>query len=379
MKIVADSKDFAKAFSSAAKAAHKESGVFTNVLIEAMEGMPGVVSFTGSRGAVLSVTVSIEADVMEPGEAMVPAGSLSLVTPLGKVDDECSAEISEGGLSVEFKGRSVVLPITSGDYPELPGGEYEKTITLDSAGIAQAASALSRADGMDKTLPLSGVFVSGEGKCLSGATRISAFVAGEFSEDGITLASEGLSEALRFAKASKVDEITASIKGGGVRYDIGENSTVFGSVFNEGWPVKFIPNAFAKECPTTVTVDKEELVDLLSHCNGLHETAAKSDTALYPVKMLVEDGKISLSIKSPKGSLSGEVDAKIEGDKVVRGLSGNHLMKTVSGLSGDTITLELPTDVSVPLCRIRGEDKKETAFLAFVRITEDNEQEESSA
>lgn len=375
MEFIADSEEFARAFGRAVRAAHKQSGVLSNVLIEANDS---VVSATGSRGVPLSLTTTIEAEVLEDGEVLIPVSSASLVSPIGKTVADCSIKtVDDKTLSVEVQNRNIVIPTVKGSYPDLPDGRPEFSFMLEAEEIESAKHALGHADQNDKTSAHSGLFVTRDGKFMGGATYISACMQNPdaFSEDGVALSSEGLNEALRVAKSEGLDEIDVGVSGGSVRYDIGEQNAVFGSVFAKDWPVKFVPHALGTEFDVEIQVEREEIVEVLDHCMGLHERAAKSSAAMYPITLSAEKESVGISIASQSGSLNTDLVATVSGDPLSRACSPEFILKAVRSTVG-RVSIFLSSDDSVNFFKVQGSDNpKRVLFVSRVRPKEEAKNE----
>ncbi len=308
----------------------------------------------------MSITTKIEANIIEPGEIVLPARLLSDMVR-GLAADEVEIEADEN-LAVKLKSGITeydLMGLSAADYPELPEPGADEAFEIDAAELAMMIKSTIYAVSTDDKKPAH----TGE---------LFSIEPGELT----VVALDGFRLAIAKHPISTEREISIVVPA----KTAGEVSRIMGE---EGQPVQVAANrryvvfsngkftvtsrlieseflnyktVLPQEYKTKVTVDVDTLEMAIGRC-----AAVISEKIKNPLRLTFSDG-IELRCQTAQGKVSDKIEAVVEGETVEIGFNYRFLLDALRNSGCERLILE----ISGPLSPVKLMPPEGDEFLFLV-------------
>lgn len=292
----------------------------------------------------LAITTTLEANVQQPGDALLSARLLGdMVRRLNaedielSCDDNCTATI-KGGIT-EFN----ILGMNPASYPPLPSPATDHALDLPAASLKEIVETTLYAVSLDDKKPAhtGELFVIEPEKltvvALDGfRLAIMEKKVQADKEISVIIPAKTLSEAVKlFGDGDDAVQIAANR-----RYVVFSNEryTVISRLI-EGEFLDYkrvIPDG----CRTKVTVDARDFINVIERASLIITERLKN-----PLRITF-DGNITVRCETQLGRVVDELDAKVEGDALEIGFNNRYLLDALRNARCDRLVLELGGQLS---------------------------------
>lgn len=292
----------------------------------------------------LAITTTLEANVQQPGDALLSARLLGdMVRRLNaedielSCDDNCTATV-KGGIT-EFN----ILGMNPASYPSLPSPATDHALDLPAAGLKEIVETTLYAVSLDDKKPAhtGELFVIEPEKltvvALDGfRLAIMEKKVQADKEISVIIPAKTLSEAVKlFGDGDDAVQIAANR-----RYVVFSNEryTVISRLI-EGEFLDYkrvIPDG----CRTKVTVDARNFINVIERASLIITERLKN-----PLRITF-DGNITVRCETQLGRVVDELDAKVEGDALEIGFNNRYLLDALRNARCDRLVLELGGQLS---------------------------------
>lgn len=304
----------------------------------------------------MAITTTVEANVTEPGELVLPAKLLGDM--LRNVNSEEVTLESDENLATHIKGGVTeydLIGMNAADFPELPVPGADLAFEIDAAELAgMIGQSLYAVSTDDKKPAHTGELFSIE----PGNLTIVAL-------DGFRLAithhpiitERELSIVVPAKTCAEVARLMGDC-GEAIKVDANMRYVVFsGGAFTvmsrliEGDFLNYknvVPDGFK----TRVAVDVPPLEKAIESCSVIITERLKN-----PLRVTFENGEIAINCQTPLGRSNGSVAAEIEGEEVEIGFNYRYLLDALRNSGCDRVILEISGPLSpVKLLPAEGDD-----------------------
>ena len=358
MKLICDRTLLANAIAGVSKAVTQRSSipVLEGILMKA-EGFS--LTLTG-YDLEMGITTTIEANVLEPGDAVLPAKLLGdMVRRLPSEEVEINAQDSgattiKGGIT-EFD----IMGLNPGDFPDLPNPGADKTLDMDTADLQEMVDTTLFAVSTDDKKPAhTGALFSITPEKLTVVALDGYRLAiiekpvQATKEIDIIIPAKTLSEVVKlFGEADEVVHISANR-----RFVVfaTQSYTVISRLI-EGEFLDYrrvIPEGYK----TRVTVDVRDFATTIERASLIITERLKN-----PLRVMFDD-HITVRCQTTLGKVVDELPAQVEGDPVEIGFNNRYLLDALRYSRCDKLVFEL----SGPLSPVKVLPKDGGDFLFLV-------------
>lgn len=358
MKLICDRTLLANAIAGVSKAVTQRSSipVLEGILMKA-EGFS--LTLTG-YDLEMGITTTIEANVLEPGDAVLPAKLLGdMVRRLPSEEVEINAQDSgattiKGGIT-EFD----IMGLNPGDFPDLPNPGADRTLDMDTADLQEMVDTTLFAVSTDDKKPAhTGALFSITPEKLTVVALDGYRLAiiekpvQATKEIDIIIPAKTLSEVVKlFGEADEVVHISANR-----RFVVfaTQSYTVISRLI-EGEFLDYrrvIPEGYK----TRVTVDVRDFATTIERASLIITERLKN-----PLRVMFDD-HITVRCQTTLGKVVDELAAQVEGDPVEIGFNNRYLLDALRYSRCDKLVFEL----SGPLSPVKVLPKDGGDFLFLV-------------
>ena len=358
MKLICDRTLLANAIAGVSKAVTQRSSipVLEGILMKA-EGFS--LTMTG-YDLEMGITTTIEANVLEPGDAVLPAKLLGdMVRRLPSEEVEINAQDSgattiKGGIT-EFD----IMGLNPGDFPDLPNPGADRTLDMDTADLQEMVDTTLFAVSTDDKKPAhTGALFSITPEKLTVVALDGYRLAiiekpvQATKEIDIIIPAKTLSEVVKlFGEADEVVPISANR-----RFVVfaTQSYTVISRLI-EGEFLDYrrvIPEGYK----TRVTVDVRDFATTIERASLIITERLKN-----PLRVMFDD-HITVRCQTTLGKVVDELPAQVEGDPVEIGFNNRYLLDALRYSRCDKLVFEL----SGPLSPVKVLPKDGGNFLFLV-------------
>ena len=358
MKLICDRTLLANAIAGVSKAVTQRSSipVLEGILMKA-EGFS--LTLTG-YDLEMGITTTIEANVLEPGDAVLPAKLLGdMVRRLPSEEVEINAQDSgattiKGGIT-EFD----IMGLNPGDFPDLPNPGADRTLDMDTADLQEMVDTTLFAVSTDDKKPAhTGALFSITPEKLTVVALDGYRLAiiekpvQATKEIDIIIPAKTLSEVVKlFGEADEVVHISANR-----RFVVfaTQSYTVISRLI-EGEFLDYrrvIPEGYK----TRVTVDVRDFATTIERASLIITERLKN-----PLRVMFDD-HITVRCQTTLGKVVDELPAQVEGDPVEIGFNNRYLLDALRYSRCDKLVFEL----SGPLSPVKVLPKDGWNFLFLV-------------
>lgn len=353
MKFVCEKKLLADAVAGVSKAVTPSSAVpvLQGILVKA-EGF--ALTLTG-YDLEMAITTTIESNVMEPGEIVLPAkllGDMLRSLPGNEVsfetDENLSTQIKSGITEYDLMGMSAA------DFPELPAPGADRAFEIDAAELAGMINSTLYAVSTDDKKPAH----TGE---------LFAITPGELTIvalDGFRLAithhpiisDREISIVIPAKTAAEAARLMGDC-GGPVTVDANRRYVVFSgggytvmSRLIEGEFLNYttvVPEGYK----TRIVIDVDGFEKSIARCSVIITERLKN-----PLRVTFGDS-VEIRCQTPLGRVSDSLEADIEGEKVEIGFNYRYLLDALRYSGCDKVVMELSGPLSpVKIMPVEGDE-----------------------
>jgi DNA polymerase-3 subunit beta len=359
MKLICDRIILANAINGVSKAVTQRSSipVLEGILMKA-EGFN--LTLTG-YDLEMGITTNIEANVLEPGEAVLSAKLLGdmvrrLSSEMVEIDSkENGATTIKGGIT-EFD----IMSLNPADYPDLPNPGADQTLDLPTADLQEIVDTTLFAVAQDDKKPAhtGALFVIEESKLTTVALdgyRLAIIEKPVMAAKSIQIIipAKTLAEVVKlFDNEDEVIHISANRRF--VVFSTAQYTVISRLIEGEFLDYKrVIPEGYK----TRVTVDVRDFINTIERASLIITERLKN-----PLRILFEDGHIIVRCQTTLGKVVDELPAVVEGDAVEIGFNNRYLLDALRYSRCDKLVFE----ISGPLSPVKVLPKDGGDFLFLV-------------
>lgn len=324
MKITVDQKDLLKSLQGIAAVVPTKTSlpILSTFLLETKGD--GKVTFTANDLDV-SLTQTLACETSGPGSIAVP-GKKFFEIARSLPDDKVSVEIEGDHISIKCRRSRFKMTGKSADeFPKLPSQKAAVTFPISAAMLDQMINKTSYAVSTDLTRPsLCGVLweikkgtlgmIATDGHRLAKVELPGAVSGGE--EKDVIVSPKALN--IYRSLLTDLDAVHVSLAENHITFDLGD-SVVYSRLL-EG-PFPDYNQVMPKKNTRKLTVSREELTD------ACRRVAILSSAITHQVKLVVEDDRLTLSVKTPDvGEAVEEVTCSYNSPKMEIGYNARYLL-----------------------------------------------------
>ena len=321
------------------------------ILIEAgADGVCVLTTYDFEKG----VRVSLEADVIEPGDAIINAAKFSQTVRAMEgshvtltVDSKNCATIVSG------KSSHTMSALSAKDFPEIPRLISQQGFHISGQILRSMISKCIFAMGVnDQRVVLNGLFfhVNGENLKLVSCDSFKMAVCGtnaniDALEDAdkefkFIVPNRSVTELYKLlGNASKEDDdVCIYINRKNIIFVMGD--VIFFSKLIEGEYINY-DRIILKNHRIMVYADRENLLSALERAALITEEKVAGSSGRSHVKLETGDGILKISANSGAGSAYDEVSTMREGDDIVIAFNNRYLMDCLRACTADRVRLSL--------------------------------------
>lgn len=306
----------------------------------------------------MGITKTIEANVRETGEIVLNAKLLSDMVhrmPGGEVNitvnDTGKTTIQSGVAQFEIQSMS------ASDFPDLPNtGAEERTLTLKTAmlrdmidrtlyAVSQDDKKPAHTGELFEILPDKLTVVALDGYRLAIVER-----AVEATKDiRIIIPAKTMTEVLHLLSADEEEDVYLFANR---RYAVFKtNGYTILSRLIEGEFLNY-RNVIPEGSRTRVVVDTKDFIETIERASLIITERLKN-----PLRVLFEDGKVTVRCQTNLGKVVDEFAAKIEGENVEIGFNNRYLLDALRNADCEEVVLEISGPLSpVKILPVKGTD-----------------------
>lgn len=353
MKFTCNKKLFSDCVAGVSKAVTPSSAVpvLQGILIRA-EGFK--LELTG-YDLEMAITTSLEANVTEPGEIVLPAKLLSdMLRSLAT--EEVTIESNEN-LSTHIKGGITeydLMGMSAADFPELPSPGAEPAFEIDAAELATMVNTTIYAVSSDDKKPaLTGELFS----ITPGELTIVALDGFRLAITHHPILSEREIDIVVPAKTATEVARLMGESGESIKVDANRRYIVFSgggytliSRLIEGEFFNY-RNTIPEGYKTRVVVDVADFEKAIDRCSVIITERLKN-----PLRITFDEA-IDIRCQTPLGKVMDQIEANIEGEKMEIGFNYRYLLDALRNSGSDKVVLELSgPHLAVKILPVEGEE-----------------------
>lgn len=354
MKFSCDKKTLAEAVSGVSRAVSPSAAipVLQGILLKA-EGFK--LTLTGYDQQ-LAITTSIEINVQEPGEIVLPAKLLNdMLRTLGGDEVDFYANPDMNTLIKSGITEYNLMGMNAADFPELPATDAEKAFEIDAAELSNMIEMTKYAVSNDDKKPaLTGELFS----IMPGELTIVAVDGFRLAIAKHPIVSDNEIDIVVPAKTvSEVSRLFTSV-GGPIQVDANRRYVVFSggnytiiSRLIEGDFLNY-KSVLPEGYKTRVIVDVSPFEKTIERCSIII-----SERLRNPLRIKFKENGIDVRCETPIGKVSDYIDASIEGDEIEIGFNYRYLLDAFRFSESDQVVMELSGPLSpVKILPVEGDD-----------------------
>ena len=317
----------------------------------------------------MAITTTIEANVREPGEIVLPAkllGDMVRRLPSGEVsihtNDAGNATV-KGGVA-EFD----ILAISASDYPDLPNPGADRTLTMKCGTLRDILEKTLYAVSQDDKKPAhTGELFAIEPESLTVVAldgyRLAIVERPVKAEKSIRIIipAKTLTEVNKLL-GDEDQDVHISANRRFVVFETG--NYVILSRLIEGEFLNY-NNVIPTGYKTRVSLESRDFIDTIERASLIITERLKN-----PLRILFEENKVTVRCQTNLGKVVDEFDAKTEGEAVEIGFNNRYLLDALRNARCEKVVMEMSGALS-PV-KILSEDEKDFIFLVLpVRFKND--------
>lgn len=304
------------------------------------------------------ITTTIEANVQEKGEIVLPARLFSdMIRKM--MGEEVTISIGEKYLTEVVAGaaRFTILGIPSEEFPELPRVESGEGIALPQetlkSMIEQTLFAVAQTD--TKPVHTGSLFDLVENRLhvvsVDGYRLAMRSEAVESSQPmHFVVPGKVLSEIVKLLKEDAEEPVSLMVSKRHIVFHIGNYSVISRLLEGEFLDYK---TSIPEGSKATAVVNTRELIEGVERASLLI-----SDRLRSPLRVLFDNGgMIQISCSTPLGKSYDEVACSLNGDNVEMGFNNKYIMDALKAAGSDQVRIELSGPLSpIKVLPLEGED-----------------------
>ena len=332
----------------------------------------GILFETGDSKMVLSATdleiamrTEIPAKVNSPGKVVIPAKLISdVIRNLPERDLEIDASNKEEIRVVCEHSQFNLKTLTLEDFPKFPDSHPTKNWTLKQASFLEGIKQVVKAASRDETRPiLTGVLLTiNKGRLRMVATDSYRLALRDEklnteTDDSleVIIPSRSIEEVAKIIPLSTAD-IKIGLTQNQIMFNLGE--TVLISRLLEGEYPSY-EQLLPKDHEVKLEVSRDNLLKAVRRASIIAQNT--------PLKLSLEEDQLKISAQtSGLGQAEEVLDVKKKGENFEIAFNPQYLMDGLSGITGDTVFLELTSPLKPGF--LRGEEKNFRSLIMPVRL-----------
>jgi DNA polymerase-3 subunit beta len=307
----------------------------------------------------LALQMSLPGKPKWEGSAIVP-GRLLLDVVRSLPEGEVSIELREAERDVEIvagASRFDLKALPASDFPKLPAGDGDRTLSLPGAALAETIDRVARAASRDEARPiLTGVLVSADASTLTmvatdsyrlsvKSTELSAEVGSAFEAN---VPARALQELSRLIAAAGEEEVAIAVGENQVIFEVAD--AILSSRLIDGqFPnhQQLVPDSYEHE----VRLAREEFLEAVRRIGLLAQKNA-------PLRLAFAEGELTVSAETPDiGQASESLPVNFQGEPFEIGFNPEFLREGVESMVEDELLFKLITPLRPGLLRpVEAED-----------------------
>lgn len=370
MKITVDQKDLLKSLQgiSAVVPSKTSLPILSTFLLETRGD--GKITLTANDLDV-SLTQTLNCETSGPGSVAIP-GKKFFEIARSLPDDKVVIEVDGEHISIKCRRSRFKMTGKSADeFPKLPNQKAAVTFPIGAALLDKMITKSSYAVSTDLTRPsLCGVLweikkgtlamVATDGHRLAKVELPGATSAGE--EKDVIVSPKALN--IYRSLVADMDSVHVSLAENHVTFDLGDS--VIYSRLLEG-PFPDYNQVIPKKNTRKLTVSREELTDACRRVSIL------SSAITHQVKLVVEDDRLTLSVKTPDvGEAVEEVTCSYNSPKMEIGYNARYLLDILRTIESPDVSflLDRNDNAGVVTPELDGEELKHQCLLMPLRLSD---------
>lgn len=317
----------------------------------------------------ISITTTIEANVLSPGETVLSAKLLSDMLRHMQ-SDEIEANINENNNATIKGGRAEfrIMGMNPGDFPDLPNPGADKTLDIDAATLREITDTTLYAVSVDEKRPAH----TGEQFVIE-PDKLTVVALDGFRLAIIEKKIASQKEARVIVPAKTMSEVTKLFTDDSETVHISANRRfiVFSSMkytvisrLIEGEFLDYqrvIPDGYK----TRAVIDVRDFISLIERASLIITERLKN-----PLRVSFEKDKVTVRCQTTLGKVVDEIPAEVEGENVEIGFNNRYLLDALRNSHADKLLFELSGPLS-PV-KVLPVDKGDFLFLVLpVRFKND--------
>ena len=317
--------------------------ILSNILIEALENKLKI----SATDLDISITASIECDVIKKGSAVLPA---KIIADIIKEMPEADVSVESTGSRLELKipnGHYKIAALSPDDFPKLPAVNTKKEIKISGEELASMIRKTTFACSDDETRPaLNGVLWQTKGdKMMMVATdghRL-AKVAVENKKlkglyDDVIIPPKVLNLIPKFLDGKK-SEVGVIFGENNIIFNLGD--IILTSRLIDG-PYPNFEQVIPESSDKKLVISKNELA------GAVRRVSILSNALTHQVRFSAKDSRLTLSSTNADvgGEGKEELACEYSGEPIDLGYNANYMAEIVNRIDSDEIIIELSSTTS---------------------------------
>ncbi len=311
----------------------------------------------------LSLRTSLEADVADEGEAVVPGRLLlDIARSLPDADVAIEQAVGESIVSLTCGSASYRIHTYSAeDFPRLPVIDSSRLQTVDRDALVETVARVGRSASRDESRPvLTGILVRFEpGKIVMAATDSYRLAVKETRSESVVPELEAIIPARALQELGRIDA-------GELQLGLYENHVVFGN--GETWLTtrridgqfpnyrQLLPDQFEHE----LRLPREELLDVVRRVSVMAQRNS-------PLRLRFVEGELAVSAQTQDvGEARESLPASFVGEPLEIGFNAEFLRDGLESIDSPTVTLKLISPLRPAV--LEGETPDYTYLIMPIRL-----------
>jgi len=311
----------------------------------------------------LSLRTSLEADVADEGEAVVPGRLLlDIARSLPDADVAIEQAVGESIVSLTCGSASYRIHTYSAeDFPRLPVIDISRLQTVDRDALVETVARVGRSASRDESRPvLTGILVRFEpGKIVMAATDSYRLAVKETRSESVVPELEAIIPARALQELGRIDA-------GELQLGLYENHVVFGN--GETWLTtrridgqfpnyrQLLPDQFEHE----LRLPREELLDVVRRVSVMAQRNS-------PLRLRFVEGELAVSAQTQDvGEARESLPASFVGEPLEIGFNAEFLRDGLESIDSPTVTLKLISPLRPAV--LEGETPDYTYLIMPIRL-----------
>ncbi len=304
------------------------------------------------------VRVTVEADVIEPGKAIISAAKFSQIVRVMDggditltVDDRMCATVVSG------RAAHTMTALPAEDFPEIPALSSSTGYVVSQALLKGTISKCMYAMGINDQRPvLNGLFFAINGDRLQTVSCDSFKMATCATESALTGIEDGRTEDARFILPNKSvgelhkllsdkdEEATVTLYMGRKNMVFVLGDVIFFSKLIDGEYIDY-NRIILRNHRITVGVDREALISALEHAALITEEKVAGSVRSH-VRLEFEGQVLKISATSGTGSAYDELSIHHEGDDLIIAFNNRYLIDSLRACDADRVKISLSSPLT---------------------------------